>query len=76
MPLVRLPFPSIVVASENDEYVSLERAREFARAWGSEFRGIGGAGHINSTSGLGTWAEGRAMLKGLLDLAEMDRSGP
>jgi predicted alpha/beta hydrolase family esterase len=35
MPLAKLPFPSIVVASTNDEYVSNERARLFADAWGS-----------------------------------------
>jgi uncharacterized protein len=74
MPLVRLPFPSIVVASETDEYVSFERARAFAQAWGSEFRSIGRAGHINSTSGHGAWAEGRAMLADLLELPEADGS--
>jgi hypothetical protein len=69
MPLDRLPFPSIVVASEDDEYVSLARAQHFAHAWGSAFRNIGHAGHINSASGLGAWPEGRAMLAELLDPA-------
>jgi len=32
MPLSRLPFPSIVVASTNDVYVSVERARQFGLA--------------------------------------------
>lgn len=62
MPLARLPFPSLVVASSNDEYVSLERARQFADAWGSELRVIGDAGHINGASGHGPWPEGEAML--------------
>src|SRR5665213_377498 len=30
MPMARLPFPSIVVASTSDEYVSMARAKEFA----------------------------------------------
>ena len=66
MPLGRIPFPTIVVASENDDYVTIERARTFAAAWGSKFRNIGRAGHINSQSGLGDWPEGRALLSELL----------
>ncbi|MEO8634008.1 MAG: alpha/beta hydrolase [Gemmatimonadales bacterium] len=67
MPLERLPFPTLVVASEDDEYVSLHRARTFAKAWGSQFRNIGRAGHINSASGLGDWPAGRTMLTELRD---------
>jgi predicted alpha/beta hydrolase family esterase len=62
MPMARLPFPSMVVASANDPYVSLERARAFAEAWGSRFVEIGNAGHINGASGYGEWPEGEKML--------------
>jgi uncharacterized protein len=58
MPLKRLPFPSIVVASRNDPYAALERARFFADRWGSEFVAIGDAGHINAETGFGPWPEG------------------
>jgi len=66
MPLSQLPFPSIVVASDNDEYVTLTRAVQFARAWGGRLVNIGAAGHINSTSGLGAWPRGLALLQELL----------
>jgi hypothetical protein len=66
MPLVRLPFPSIVVASTNDEYVSVARARQFADAWGAKLVLIGDAGHINGASGHGPWPEGEAMLMELI----------
>ena len=66
LPLVRLPFPSIVVASSNDEFVTLDRAREFADSWGSRFVPIGEAGHINADSGLGCWQKGRELLAELL----------
>jgi predicted alpha/beta hydrolase family esterase len=66
MPMTRISFPSIVVASTNDEYASVERARSFADAWGSTFVNIGAAGHINSASGLGDWPEGRELLGELL----------
>jgi 2-methylisocitrate lyase-like PEP mutase family enzyme/predicted alpha/beta hydrolase family esterase len=66
MPLERFPFPSIVVASSDDQYCTLPRARGFASAWGSRFVAIGPAGHINSDSGLGTWPSGRALLSDLM----------
>lgn len=62
LPLDKLPFPTIVVASTDDEYVSIDRARMFARAWGSKLVEIGDAGHINGASGYGEWPEGEQML--------------
>lgn len=66
VPLERLPFPTIVVASSNDPYVLLERATYFASCWGSKLVNIGHAGHINTTSGHGPWPEGVEVLRGLL----------
>ena len=65
MPLLGFRFPSVVVASSNDPYVTVARAQTFAMAWGSKFVMIGEAGHINSASGLGDWAEGLALLNTL-----------
>jgi predicted alpha/beta hydrolase family esterase len=70
MPLMRLPFPSVVVASSNDEFVTLDRAKLFAEAWGSHFVNIGEAGHINSDSKLGSWESGRALLNELIQQTE------
>ena len=58
MPQMRLPFPSLLVASENDGYCRLERAEEFAAAWGSDFVNAGHLGHINADSPIGAWSEG------------------
>src|SRR6266508_2751450 len=63
IPLLRLPFASIVVASSNDPFVTVERAQTFASAWGSKFVMIGEAGHINRASGFGDWPEGLALLR-------------
>ena len=65
IPLEKLPFPSIVVASTNDYYITLDRARQFATAWESEFVEIEDAGHINATAGYGDWEEGLKLLKKL-----------
>ena len=63
MPLARLPFPSKVVFSQNDEWVTPARARQFAAAWGSELVDIGTAGHINAASGHGAWPDGLELLR-------------
>jgi predicted alpha/beta hydrolase family esterase len=62
VPLETLPFPSIVVASSDDPYVTVERAQTFARGWGSRFVLIEAAGHLNTDSGHGDWPEGRRLL--------------
>lgn len=63
VPLAPLPFPSIVVASTNDEYVTLDRATAYAAAWGSRLENVGAAGHLNGAIGLGVWPAGRAWLE-------------
>ena len=65
MPLERLPFKTIVVASTNDRVVKLKRARYFADCWGSELVELKGAGHIEPKSGFGPWPEGLALLEQL-----------
>jgi predicted alpha/beta hydrolase family esterase len=66
MPLRRLSFPSIVVASANDPYAELARARAFADAWGARLVELGEAGHVNAESGLGDWCHGHRLLEELL----------
>ena len=66
MPMEPLPFATIVVASNDDMYVLVDRAEAFARAWGSRLVMLEGAGHINAESGLGEWPLGRSLLTELL----------
>ncbi|MGE5325205.1 MAG: prephenate dehydrogenase/arogenate dehydrogenase family protein [Actinomycetota bacterium] len=67
VPQKLLPFPSIVVASNNDPFLTMDRAREIARTWGSRFVDIGAAGHVNGDSGLGDWPEGKRLLRLLIE---------
>lgn len=57
-----LPFPALVVASENDPFARFERAEAFADAWGAAFISAGEAGHINVASGHGDWPDGEVLL--------------
>jgi uncharacterized protein len=67
MPLFKLNFPSIIIASSNDEYVSMDRARYFADCWGSDLADVGDLGHINSSSDLGDWPQGYLYLQQLIN---------
>jgi hypothetical protein len=66
VPLARLPFASIVVASEDDPFVAPARAAAFATAWGSRLVTLPRAGHINADAGFGPWPAGRQLLADLM----------
>lgn len=66
IPTSEIPFPSLVIGTENDTYISLERAKELALCWESDFVNIGQKGHINSESDLGYWEEGQSLLQQLI----------
>ncbi|ESR22453.1 RBBP9/YdeN family alpha/beta hydrolase [Lutibaculum baratangense] len=61
LPTDPLPFPSMMIASEDDPYCRRVRAEDFAAAWGSDFYSAGTAGHFNTESGHGPWPEGLMM---------------
>ncbi|MGA4845925.1 RBBP9/YdeN family alpha/beta hydrolase [Streptomyces sp. G5(2025)] len=54
----RLPFPSVVVASETDPYASVRSATANAELFSSSLINVGDKGHINEGSDLGDWQEG------------------
>jgi predicted alpha/beta hydrolase family esterase len=66
VPSVPIGFRSILIASANDPYASIGKAKAYADAWGCEFVNIGDAGHINSRSNLGCWQYGQELLDALL----------
>ena len=68
VPLQRLPFPTVVMASSNDPFCDLPRAQAFAQAWGSDFVHVGPYGHLNADSGLGRWPDAHHQLQQLVDL--------
>lgn len=61
-PRLRLPFPTILVASRNDPYARLEWSQAAAEGWGSRFVDLDAAGHINAASGLAEWPQGLRLL--------------
>lgn len=66
IPMRTLPFPSIVVASSNDPYLSIGRAKELASAWGAEVENVGPLQHIGSECKLENWPLGLQFLERLI----------
>jgi predicted alpha/beta hydrolase family esterase len=73
LPQHNLPFPSVVVASTNDPWMSLHKAAAWADRWGADIVNLGEAGHINADAGFGAWPEGLAIFERLRRRAERAR---
>lgn len=69
LPVEPLPFPSLLIASSDDPYCTLDRAQALSELWGATFVDAGAIGHINTASGHGPWPDGLlrfgSFLKGL-----------
>lgn len=70
LPTYRLPFPSIVVASRNDPWMTQRTAFSWGTLWGSELHDAGALGHINADSELGEWPDGLGLLGSLVQRIE------
>ena len=68
LPVPRAPlrFPSVVVASRNDEHGGYDDIADLALAWGSRLVDAGEVGHVNSAAGFGPWPEGMMSFAGFL----------
>ncbi|WP_426032167.1 RBBP9/YdeN family alpha/beta hydrolase [Cypionkella sp. TWP1-2-1b2] len=61
-----LYIPTAVVASRNDPWMPIQRARQLAKAWRADLIDLGFAGHINVASGFGPWPAGKQLRDDLL----------
>lgn len=73
IPMNRLPFAAILVASRTDPYVRFARAAALAEAWGARLVDAGRSGHVNADSGHTEWPEGHALLEELCAAASSGR---
>lgn len=65
IPRVRLPFPSLVVASDTDTLAKADRIAALARDWGAACENLGDIGHLNPAGGYGPWPLSRTLLERL-----------
>lgn len=59
----RLPFCTIVVASDNDPLGSFDRIADLAWCWGARLHDAGEVGHLNPPAGFGPWDEALPLIK-------------
>lgn len=67
LPARRIAFPTLLICSDNDEHLSMEKAHALAAAWGSEITIIPKAGHIHTASGYGEWIAGEQLIENFTD---------
>jgi uncharacterized protein len=62
-----LPFPTIMVSSDDDPYADAAWSRALAADWGSRHQSAGRAGHLNTDAGYGPWPQGERLLAELVE---------
>ncbi len=70
LPASVFSFPALVVASDDDPTVPVDRAFSLARQWGAGFARFGACGHFTPADGIGWWADGEDLLDRFIDLVE------
>ncbi|EME21207.1 RBBP9/YdeN family alpha/beta hydrolase [Rhodococcus triatomae] len=65
IPRRRLPFPSIVAASDDDPLATHRRVAGLAEVWGSRLVDLGPVGHLNPASGYGYWSRAEEFVREL-----------
>lgn len=71
MPMGKLPFPALVVASRTDPRVTFPRAVECAKAWEADLADAGDLGHMGNEAKLDLWPDGLLLLGRLLEKAKL-----
>lgn len=62
VPAAPLSFPALIITSTDDPYGTIAFSHSRAEAWCAGLVEVGALGHINSSSGLGDWPQGRQLL--------------
>lgn len=65
IPVQNLPFPSLVVGSDDDPWMKLTTVQLWSECWGSRLLILRSAGHINVASGFGPWPLGLSLFREL-----------
>ncbi len=61
-PSEKIPFPSILVISTNDPFLSVAKGHYFATCLGSQLITVRNKGHLGEESGLREWEQGKDLL--------------
>lgn len=70
LPSHPLPFPSTLIGSQNDPWLSAAKAQAWAQRWQSRYVDLGMAGHINAEAGFGPLPMAQRWVLGIRRRAE------
>lgn len=73
MPRRALPFPSVMIASENDPYIASAELKKWADILKSEFISVGLREHISTAAKLEYWEEGQELFVDFLNKLNNER---
>lgn len=76
LPATPLPFPAVLMASQDDEWLSMSRARHLAVQWQATLVNAGAVGHIGNHARVGLWPDGMAALDGLARSLAVQATSP
>lgn len=80
LPQTGLGLPLRLLASENDPWMTLAQARQWANTWGAAWQNLGQVGHVNTESGFGPWPLARfkvdEMIRQLQRQQRIERAHP
>ena len=73
LPRSRLAWPSVLLASETDPWMSFDSVCAWARVWGAPLISLGDAGHINTEAGFGPLPQAKTLVERMIQRLERDR---
>lgn len=65
-PEEKLPFPSLVISSENDKFAIFQDIKNLSQKWGSLHINAGNSQHLAADTGHGPWPEGLLIFSNFL----------
>ncbi|WP_087017244.1 RBBP9/YdeN family alpha/beta hydrolase [Thaumasiovibrio subtropicus] len=64
LPHCKIPFSTVMLCGDNDDYTDFERSQLFAKEWGCELIVIENGGHLNADAGFGYWPQIETFIEG------------
>jgi predicted alpha/beta hydrolase family esterase len=67
VPRIVLPFPAVMIASENDPYITSLELKKWADVIQASFVSVGQRGHIGTAAQLTYWEEGQQLFRSFVE---------
>ncbi|MFM2482051.1 RBBP9/YdeN family alpha/beta hydrolase [Celerinatantimonas sp. YJH-8] len=69
LPVSMLPFKAVMVCSDDDPHMSLDKSHAIAEVWGCPLVVLEKAGHVNADSGYGDWLQCETLIESFSEMS-------